>query len=51
LTYYVKNGDYIGRSAAFFALLIVLIHLTRSLIDLRVRRTAKGADKPTSSAS
>lgn len=41
LTYYVKNGDYIGRSAAFFALLIALIHIVRSLIDLRVRRSAK----------
>jgi apolipoprotein N-acyltransferase len=25
LTFYVKNGDYIGKSAAFFSLLIVLI--------------------------
>jgi len=47
----VKNGDFIGRSAAFFALLIVLIHITRSLVDLRVRRSAKRSNNPISSAS
>ena len=51
MTYYVKNGDFIGRSAAFFALLIVLIHITRSLVDLRVRRSAKRSNNPISSAS
>jgi len=51
MTYYVKNGDFIGRSAAFFALLIVLIHITRSLVDLRVRRSAKRSNNLISSAS
>jgi apolipoprotein N-acyltransferase len=29
LTYYVKNGDYIGRAASFFSLLIVLLYIIR----------------------
>jgi apolipoprotein N-acyltransferase len=32
LTYYVKNGDYIGRVASYFALLIILLYAVRSLI-------------------
>jgi apolipoprotein N-acyltransferase len=32
LTYYVRNGDYIGRAAGFFALLILLIYFIRILM-------------------
>lgn len=32
LTYYVRNGDYIGRAAGFFALLILLIYGIRILM-------------------
>jgi apolipoprotein N-acyltransferase len=32
LTFYVKNGDYIGRSASFFALLIVLMYIVRTIM-------------------
>jgi apolipoprotein N-acyltransferase len=31
LTYYVRHGDYIGRAAAFFALLIVLLYIIRAI--------------------
>jgi apolipoprotein N-acyltransferase len=31
VTYYVKNGDYIGRTASFFSLLIVLLFIAKSL--------------------
>jgi len=31
LTYYVRHGDYIGRAAAFFALLIVLLYIIRTI--------------------
>ena len=41
LTYYVKNGDYIGRSARFFALLIALYYLTRSILDYHLRKKQK----------
>jgi apolipoprotein N-acyltransferase len=34
LTYYVKNGDYIGRSAAFFALLIMMLYIMRTIMQL-----------------
>ena len=33
LTYYVRNGDFIGRSASFFALLIVLLYLMRMIMQ------------------
>jgi apolipoprotein N-acyltransferase len=39
MTYYVKNGDYIGRIASFFSLLIILVFLTRILLN---RPTQKG---------
>ena len=32
LTYYVKNGDYLGRTACFFSLLIVLVYITRTVL-------------------
>jgi len=35
LTYYTKNGDYIGRTASFFSLLIVLVYLTRTVLIRR----------------
>jgi apolipoprotein N-acyltransferase len=38
MTYYVKNGDYIGRIAGFFSLLIILIYLTRVLINRSAQR-------------
>ena len=37
LTYYVKNGDYIGRSASFFALLIVLLFIMRTIMQVSRR--------------
>ncbi|MBN1145269.1 MAG: apolipoprotein N-acyltransferase [Bacteroidales bacterium] len=41
LTFYVRNGDYIGRSASFFALLIVLLYLVTSIIRRSQKRTVK----------
>jgi len=38
LTYYVKNGDYIGRAACFFSLLIILVFLTRTALIRRLRK-------------
>ncbi len=38
LTYYVRNGDYIGRAAAFFSLLIVLLFLVRTIMAVFVKR-------------
>jgi apolipoprotein N-acyltransferase len=35
LTFYVRNGDYIGRVAAFFSLLIVLFFLTKLVVSRR----------------
>lgn len=35
LTFYVKNGDYIGRAAAFFSCLIILIYITQGIIIKR----------------
>jgi len=32
LTFYVKNGDYIGRTAGFFSLLMVLLYIIKTLI-------------------
>jgi apolipoprotein N-acyltransferase len=32
ITFYVKNGDYIGRAAAFFSVLIVLLYLVKVVI-------------------
>jgi apolipoprotein N-acyltransferase len=42
LTYYVKNGDYIGRAASFFSLLIVLLYIVRTIIQVATRKTLKG---------
>ena len=41
LTYYVKNGDYIGRAAAFFSLLIVLLYIMRTIIQVSTKRKSK----------
>ncbi len=38
LTFYVKNGDYIGRSAAFFSLLILLIFGANIMMKRTVRK-------------
>jgi apolipoprotein N-acyltransferase len=38
MTYYVKNGDYIGRAASLSSLLIILICLTRAIFANRTRR-------------
>jgi apolipoprotein N-acyltransferase len=32
MTYYVKNGDYIGRTASYFSLLMVLLYFIRRLM-------------------
>ncbi len=32
LTFYVRNGDYIGRAASFFSILIVLLYIIRSFM-------------------
>ena len=37
LTYYVRNGDYIGRTACFFSVLVVLIYITRAVF-IRTRK-------------
>ncbi len=41
LTYYVKNGDYIGRAAAFFSLFIILLYLMRSTLAISARMKKK----------
>jgi apolipoprotein N-acyltransferase len=38
LTYYVKNGDYIGRAASFFSLLIILLYITRLIMSVRAAK-------------
>jgi apolipoprotein N-acyltransferase len=38
LTYYVKNGDYIGRAASFFSLLIILLYITRLIMNVRAAK-------------
>jgi len=32
ITFYVKNGDYIGRSASYMSLVIILIYISRAII-------------------
>jgi apolipoprotein N-acyltransferase len=39
LTYYVKNGDYIGRAAAFFSLLVVLYYFVYPFFLCRRTKT------------
>lgn len=39
LTFYVKNGDYIGRSAAFFALLMGLLYIMKTIMQLSGRQS------------
>ena len=41
LTFYVKNGDFLGRSASFFALLVMLIYLTRRILQLSQKKVPK----------
>jgi apolipoprotein N-acyltransferase len=41
LTFYVRNGDYIGRCAAFFALLILLYFFTKVILDRRIRSASR----------
>ena len=40
LTFYVKNGDYIGRSASFFTLLIALYYLVQTIRGFRTGKQA-----------
>jgi apolipoprotein N-acyltransferase len=40
LTYYVRHGDYIGRSASYFSLLILLILLIRMMLTRLAKKTA-----------
>ena len=42
LTFYVKNGDYIGRTASFFTLLIVLYYIVQTILNfLKKKPTGK----------
>jgi len=42
LTFYVKNGDYIGRGAAFFSVLMALIYFSNSILArLKKRKGVK----------
>jgi len=43
LTFYVKNGDYIGRSASFFSLLITLLYIVQSIRGLKTRKAKQAA--------
>jgi apolipoprotein N-acyltransferase len=38
MTFYVRNGDYIGRAAAFFSLLMVLLYLVKTIIQISTNR-------------
>jgi apolipoprotein N-acyltransferase len=38
ITYYVKNGDYIGRAACILSLMIVLLYLIRTVLNSRTRK-------------
>jgi apolipoprotein N-acyltransferase len=38
LTFYVRNGDYLGRVAAFFSLLVILYYITRRFFDRPLRK-------------
>jgi apolipoprotein N-acyltransferase len=44
LTFYVMNGDYIGRTAGFFALLIALLYIVQTLREIK-SRTRKSQSK------
>jgi len=39
LTYYVKNGDYIGRAACFLSLVVILIYIGRSVRNHRGQKS------------
>ena len=41
ITYYVKHGDYIGRTACFFSLIMILLYLTRVIVDRRSSKTSR----------
>ncbi len=41
ITFYVKNGDYIGRISRFFSLLVVLYLLTSFLLGIKKSRSVK----------
>jgi apolipoprotein N-acyltransferase len=41
LTYYVKHGDYLGRSASFFSLLIVLLYVVYVVTEMSKKRSAR----------
>jgi hypothetical protein len=45
LTFYVKYGDYIGRSARFFALLVVLLLVANLLMNLGKKKGQVTRDK------
>jgi apolipoprotein N-acyltransferase len=40
ITWYVKHGDYIGRTASFFSMIMILLYLIRCFIDRRPTKTA-----------
>jgi apolipoprotein N-acyltransferase len=42
LTFYVKNGDYIGRTARFFSLLVVLMFIVKVIIEVGKRVRSPG---------
>ena len=48
LTFYVKNGDYIGRAAGFFTLLIALLYIVQILRERKSRATKTTSEDPMS---
>jgi len=43
MTFYVKHGDYIGRAAAFFSLLMALLYVVKTIMQISTKRK-KGSE-------